>query len=269
MFFGELAPLLVERFSLAAAGELAATSLMVPESELEEGARAAAAGTAVSWGTRFCDDRIAFTLREGTEAEREEVFARLQERFRPLRIRRGEVTPAGLLFAALRQRGRLLALAESCTGGLAAKMLTDLPGSSEVFWGGVTAYSNAAKERLLGVDGGLLARHGAVSREAARAMAAGLLDRAPEAHLALAVTGIAGPGGGSEEKPVGTVWIAAADRGGAALERRFHFFGDRGGVRRRAAVAALLLAETVAGLPEERPAGGEGRGGRLDSWPET
>ncbi len=271
MFRRELEPVLLSRFSLAVPGELAATSLMVPESELEEALRAAAGGTAVSWGTRFCDDRIAFTLREGTEAERETIFARLQERYRPLRIRRGEVTPAGLLFAALKERGITIALAESCTGGLVGKMLTDLAGSSAVFWGGVMAYSNAAKERLLGVDGGLLARHGAVSREAARAMVEGLLAGAAgtppvaravhgvaPAGAGLAVTGIAGPSGGTPEKPVGTVWIAAAARGGSTLERRFRFFGDRDGVRRRAAVAALLLAETVVAHT-----------GWLDSWPES
>ncbi len=256
MFREQVAPLLAELFSIPPAGELEGTALMVPESELEEALRAAAAA-GVAWGTRFCDDRIAFVLRGGTEADREAVFARLQERLLPLRIRRGDVTPARLLSDALRARGERIALAESCTGGLVGKMLTDLAGSSEVFWGGVVAYSNAAKERLLGVAPALLAAHGAVSREAARAMAEGLLRRAG-VQAALAVTGVAGPAGGTPQKPVGTVWIAARHREGSAVERHLRLFGDRDGIRRRAAVAALLLAETVTA-----------RRDWLDSWPET
>jgi len=141
---------------------------------------------------------------------------------------RDEDTLAGVLVAALRARGLNLATAESCTGGLIGGALTAVPGSSEVVVGGVIAYSNALKQRLLGVSEALLAEHGAVSREAAEAMARGAL--ALGAECAIAVTGIAGPGGGSAEKPVGTVHIAVATPAG--LAHALHRFpGERALVR--------------------------------------
>ena len=135
-------------------------------------------------------------------------------------------------------RGEWLACAESCTGGLIAKQLTDLAGSSQWFERGMVTYSNRAKTELLGVPEPLLAQHGAVSRECAEAMALGLLSRAP-VQWTLAVTGIAGPGGGSKGKPVGTVWIACAHPGGAEV-RLYRFRGSRARIREQAAEAALV-----------------------------
>ncbi|ROR29838.1 CinA family protein [Inmirania thermothiophila] len=135
-------------------------------------------------------------------------------------------------------RGWRLATAESCTGGLVAKMLTDVPGSSGWFDRGLVTYSNEAKQALLGVRGETLARHGAVSEETVREMAAGLLARAP-VEVVVAVSGIAGPAGGSPDKPVGTVWLAWAVRGGAVRTQRARFAGDRAAVREQAARTAL------------------------------
>ena len=115
---------------------------------------------------------------------------------------------------ALRARGAMVATAESCTGGLIAGACTELAGSSDWFERGVVSYSNAAKTELLGVDAALIAGHGAVSEPVARAMAAGVLARSA-AQLSVAVTGVAGPGGGSAAKPVGTVWLAWAWRDAA------------------------------------------------------
>jgi len=142
--------------------------------------------------------------------------------------------------AALAERGEAMATAESCTGGLIAAACTSRPGSSEWFERGVVSYSNAAKRELLGVADALIAGHGAVSAEVARAMAEGVLARSPAAY-AVAVTGIAGPGGGSPAKPVGTVWIATARRGGAAAATLLNASGDRGAVRERSVVVALEL----------------------------
>ncbi|MEK6807137.1 MAG: CinA family protein [Pseudomonadota bacterium] len=139
----------------------------------------------------------------------------------------------------LRLRGEKLATAESCTGGLVAKLLTDLPGSSDWFERGLITYSNAAKQDLLGVPAATLEMHGAVSRQTVEAMAAGLLARAP-VQWALAITGIAGPSGGSSEKPVGLVWIACGGKAGVVAEQH-RFAGDRGSVREQAAAAALNL----------------------------
>lgn len=111
------------------------------------------------------------------------------------------------LAQALKQRGWMLATAESCTGGMIAAACTDLAGSSEWFDRGFVTYSNAAKHEMLGVPSELIATHGAVSEEVARAMAAGAVTHS-SAQLSVAVTGIAGPGGGTTEKPVGTVWVA-------------------------------------------------------------
>lgn len=139
-------------------------------------------------------------------------------------------------------RGEWLATAESCTGGLLAKRCTDLAGSSGWFERGLVSYSNRAKQELLGVPAAVLDAYGAVSRETVLAMAGGLIARAPVQH-AIAVSGIAGPGGGSADKPVGLVWIAWASTAGNDA-RVFQFAGPREAVREQAAEAALagLLA---------------------------
>ena len=139
---------------------------------------------------------------------------------------------------ALRERGAMLATAESCTGGWIAKLLTDIPGSSAWFQGGAVTYSNGLKQALLGVTATTLDHHGAVSRECALEMVAGALARL-DASVAVAVTGVAGPSGGTPDKPVGTVWIAWQCRGGAANVEVFRFDGDRDAVRRQTAAAAL------------------------------
>jgi nicotinamide-nucleotide amidase len=140
---------------------------------------------------------------------------------------------------ALRRGGHALALAESCTGGLVAKRMTDPPGASAVVRGGVVAYSNEAKVVLLGVAPDLLERDGAVSEAVARAMASGVRERF-DASVGVGVTGVAGPGGGTESKPVGLVWLAADVRGEVSAESVM-LVGDREAIRERAAQAALAL----------------------------
>jgi nicotinamide-nucleotide amidase len=129
---------------------------------------------------------------------------------------------AKALLAEFEQRRRKLATAESCTGGLLAGLLTEIAGSSAVFERGFVTYSNSAKSELIGVPPALIERHGAVSDEVARAMAEGALARAP-VDMAVSVTGIAGPDGGSPEKPVGLVFVAAALRGRPTLARECRF----------------------------------------------
>ena len=138
---------------------------------------------------------------------------------------------------ALRGRGWKLATAESCTGGLIAAACTALAGSSDWFERGFVTYSNAAKAELLGVDAALIAAQGAVSEPVARAMAAGALARAP-VQVAVAVTGIAGPGGAVPGKPVGTVWLAWGTAAAVHAER-LQLDGDRGAVRAGTVHAAL------------------------------
>jgi PncC family amidohydrolase len=153
---------------------------------------------------------------------------------------------AGAVGALLRARRLTLAVAESCTGGGLGDALTDIAGSSEYFLGGVIAYANEVKERLLGVPAALIDRQGAVSAEVAESMAEGV-RRLVQSDLALAVTGIAGPGGGSEGKPVGLVYIALATPQGARVQRHV-WSSDRVGNKRSSVRAALeLLGEYLRG----------------------
>lgn len=138
----------------------------------------------------------------------------------------------------LAHRGWRLATAESCTGGGIAECVTDIAGSSGWFDRGFVTYSNAAKTELLGVAPALIEAHGAVSEAVVRAMAAGAL-RAGGAEVSVAVSGIAGPAGGTPDKPVGTVWFAWQPAGRAAVTRRERFMGDRRAVRRQAVGVAL------------------------------
>jgi nicotinamide-nucleotide amidase len=142
---------------------------------------------------------------------------------------------AETLLETCRKRGVMLATAESCTGGMIAAALTEIAGSSDVVERGFVTYSNEAKSELLDVSVALIAAHGAVSEPVARAMAAGALARSP-AHLAVAVTGIAGPGGGSAEKPEGLVHFAAARRGG----RTDHLAVEFGAIGRASVRAASV-----------------------------
>jgi nicotinamide-nucleotide amidase len=144
-----------------------------------------------------------------------------------------------LVLALARECGLSLAAAESCTGGLVAARLTSVPGSSDVFRGGVVAYDNEVKHAQLGVSEETLAVHGAVSAETASAMALGARESLG-VDVAVSVTGIAGPGGGTPEKPVGLVFLNASGPG-AELERELNLPGDREAVRRRATAAALHL----------------------------
>ena len=147
----------------------------------------------------------------------------------------------------LRAGRHRLVSAESCTGGWIAKTVTDIAGSSDWFDCGMVVYSYEAKQALLGVRPETLETHGAVSRETAIEMVSGALVHSG-ASVAVAVTGIAGPGGGSEDKPVGTVWVAWKRRGGYALAEVFHFDGDRDAIRRQTvAVAMQGLRRQVAG----------------------
>lgn len=156
----------------------------------------------------------------------------------------------GALLGVLDERGETLSVAESCTGGLVSHRITEVPGASRVFRLGVVAYSNEAKRSLLGVRVETLARCGAVSEDVAREMAAGVV-RAGECDYGVGVTGIAGPGGGSPEKPVGTVWVAVCARGenqGPAL--RLELTGTRSEIKAASAVAAArILLDSIRPAP--------------------
>jgi nicotinamide-nucleotide amidase len=165
-----------------------------------------------------------------------------------------ELTQAArALLDLCRSKRLILAAAESCTGGLLAATLTEIPGSSDVFERGFITYSNEAKRAMLGITAMTLAKHGAVSRETAEAMATGVLAHAP-VDLAVSITGIAGPGGAVPGKPVGLVYLAAASRSGRLIQRE-RKYGDigRGQVRRACVIEALAMLGELAASEQAKP----------------
>jgi nicotinamide-nucleotide amidase len=177
--------------------------------------------------------------------EGEELAAALREALGPAVFAEDDRPVEELVLDLAREQGRTVGAAESCTGGLVAAKLTSVPGASDVFRGGIVAYENSVKLAQLRVPEATLAAHGAVSAQTAAAMAAGA-RRSLESDLAVAVTGIAGPEGGTAEKPVGLVYLHAAGPDGE-LARELRLPGDREAIRRRATAAALhLLRELLA-----------------------
>jgi nicotinamide-nucleotide amidase len=179
----------------------------------------------------------------GAEERAETLAAALREPLQRYLFAEDERGVEEIVLTLCRAQGLTLATAESCTGGMVAERLTSVPGASDVFVGSVVAYSDALKQHLLGVSENLLERHGAVSAEVAAAMASGARVHLG-ADVAVAVTGIAGPGGGTPEKPVGLVYLHAqtpdAERG-----RELNLPGEREQIRRRSTVAALHLLRTL------------------------
>lgn len=187
--------------------------------------------------------RLRISVQAVTAAEGQGIIARIEEYIRSKAadyiIGEGDENIASAVHKELLQRGATLAVAESCTGGLLGANITEFAGSSAYFLGGVQCYSNESKMRVLGVLPETLAQYGAVSRQTAEELAAGARKRFGSDY-ALSITGIAGPGGGSEEKPVGTVWIGLADEHSTLAIQ--HFFGvERQPNRERACAAALLM----------------------------
>ncbi|MFL5963395.1 MAG: CinA family nicotinamide mononucleotide deamidase-related protein [Gaiellaceae bacterium] len=213
------------------------------ESEVAQALAAAGgdgSGVDVTICARDFELHVDLFVQPGAEARAAELEAGLESRHL---FSREETGTAELVLSLLRERGLRLATAESCTGGLVSARLTDVPGSSDVFVGGIVAYADGVKIAELGVPEEVLRQHGAVSAETAAAMARGARERLG-ADVAVSVTGVAGPGGGTEEKPVGLVYLHAS---GPMGERhlRFDFPGDRATIRGRAAVAALHLVRRL------------------------
>jgi nicotinamide-nucleotide amidase len=200
-------------------------------------------GLEVTICARNFELEVDLLVSSGGEARAASVEEALVAGFGDALFARDERSVAALVLDRCRELGLTLATAESCTGGLVGARLTDVPGASDVYLGGVVAYANEVKAAALGVPADVLARHGAVAEETARAMASGVRAMLG-AGVGVAVTGVAGPGGGSEEKPVGLVHVAAEGPDGAAAHE-FRFPGDRDEIRERAAVMALHEVRTL------------------------
>ncbi len=264
IFTEEAVPLLRERLgeALVPVTHRLLHTTGVPESRLAELIEAAFPEPAARLGDRvtiaFLPDLKGVDLRlsivdadgDAARAELDRVEALLAPIIEPWRFRSASGDAAEAVLDALRSASATLAVAESCTAGMVASRLTDHAGSSDVFVGGVVAYANEVKAGLLGVPEEELSAHGAVSEVVARRMAEGVLEAA-SADFGLAITGVAGPGGGSEEKPVGTVWLAVAGPHGTRSEHA-RFVGDRAAVRERAAQAGLALVLRVLEARDDR-----------------
>jgi len=244
----EVAPRLAARAGGAVVRSLVVRTTAIPESTLAERMgdverEIAPLTLAYLPGTHGVDLRLTAWRMEPAEGDR-----RLREAADLVTSRAGEhvygegdADLAAVVLERARHAGLSLGAAESCTGGLVGGRLTDIPGSSEVFIGAVVCYADRLKTELLDVSAALIEAHGAVSEEVARAMAEGAL-RGLGVDLAVAVTGIAGPGGGTPDKPVGTVWLAVASSERTEA-RRIIFLGSRREIRERAAQTALYLLD--------------------------
>jgi nicotinamide-nucleotide amidase len=226
----------------------------LPESVVGEklaGVEEAFAGTTIGYRAQFPEIEVKVLARAATHAAARELCERatLEVRARLGAYVFGDAddTFAGVVGRALRAKGYTLAIAESCTGGLVGHLLTREPGASDFLVVDAVTYANSAKSKILGVDEDVIRWHGAVSSEVAAAMAEGV-RRVSGASLALSLTGVAGPAGGTDEKPVGTVFIAVAGPNGATQVKERHFGGDRHQIQTLAAYAGLqMVREACAG----------------------
>lgn len=241
MFDKDVIPDLKSIFKTKEAEFLEATCFLLCESGLED-ACASYEQQHVSWGTRAGEDSISLYLRGGTSDERENFLQYLQQYFGKERIKKGKIDLSQALVTQLAVSRSTLSCAESCTGGLFAKMITDIPGSSNVFFGGVVSYSNSAKHLFLKIEEEKIQYSGAVSSDTAESMAQAI-QVLTGTDFGISFTGVAGPGGGSKEIPVGTVWIGVSSKDGKSRTFHFVFRGSRERVRKKAALAGFLLLE--------------------------
>ncbi len=241
MFFHQVLPWLATLRGHDDAGRDEYSVFMIPESKLEDLFNSAAK-PGVMMGDRFQEFRISLYL-TGADAEARRITAeRLETLFGPGLMVPGDVQAVDILTRYLEDNRLTVSCAESCTSGLAAKLLTDRPGSSSWFWGGAATYANDAKRALLGVKQETLDAYGAVSEQCVREMAEGML-KVSGADLSFSISGIAGPDGGTSDKPVGYIWFGFASKQHEtqAVSLKMTSWG-RDAVRRRAAVSAILLA---------------------------
>ncbi|MFA6731805.1 MAG: nicotinamide-nucleotide amidohydrolase family protein [Sphaerochaeta sp.] len=241
MFFDQVLPWLAQLIGHDDFSRSEYSTFLIPEAKLEELCKSVTFN-GLTWGTRFQDLKISLYLNGGSGEERTLMADRLRGLVGPSLVVDGDVMPSALLTDLLLARNETISCAESCTAGFVAKLLTDQSGSSAWFYGGAVTYANEAKRELLGVSELTLENHGAVSEACVREMAEGMLTRSGT-DWALAVSGIAGPDGGSKEKPVGTVWFGFAGKKRQTEAVCVHLSSwGRESVRRKASVVALILA---------------------------
>ena len=218
------------------------STFLIGESTLEEVCQKNKVGN-VQWGTRFQEYKTSFFLTGGTKEERSQMFKNIESAIGPNLIVKGNTTALDILVDDLLLNGESVSCSESCTGGLCAKSLTDISGSSSYFYGGVVSYALEAKMRILGVKKETLDRHTAVSSQTVVEMAEGI-NKISGTDYSFATSGVAGPLGGTAKQPVGTVWFGFASNNRAPQAVCLTLFNvGRESVRRRATTAAFILLE--------------------------
>ncbi len=240
IFESQVRPCIIERCHAGKRSSVSAIIVGMKESDVNRAIQnSTLPDRTLSWGITAASGLVTVTviMNSSSACSPRDAQQELQSIFGDSMIAPGCTSPQEELLALLEQAHKTLAVAESCTGGLISKRLTDIPGSSKIFKGSVVAYSNQSKTEQLDVRDAIIADHGAVSEETARAMALGARKRC-HADIAVATTGIAGPGGGTPSKPAGTVCFAYALEGSCESETKF-FSGTREMVRSRAALHAL------------------------------
>ncbi len=241
MFFDQVLPWLAQLIGHDDFSRSEYSTFLIPEAKLEELCKSVTFN-GLTWGTRFQDLKISLYINGGSGEERTHMANLLRGVVGPSLVVDGDIMPSDLLTDLLLERKETISCAESCTAGFIAKLLTDQRGSSAWFYGGAVTYANEAKREMLGVSELTLDTHGAVSEACVREMAEGMLGRSGT-DWALAVSGIAGPDGGSKEKPVGTVWFGFASKKRQTEAVCVHLSSwGRESVRRKASVVALILA---------------------------
>ena len=238
MFEEHVMPFLRERFEMRERHSIDIRIGSLPESEVDDVLREFGFPEGMECIINVAKGEILVKLRGFDEATLKEYAERVRGRFSDNFIGYGSDNIATALLRSLREKGLTLSVAESCTGGMIGKEITDIAGSSDVFMGGVISYSNDVKMRVLRVPENILINHGAVSEECARAMAVGVANQL-RTSCSVAVTGVAGPGGGTDEKPVGTVCIGWCV-GREVVTKKYNFAGDRDAIRIRSMKTALI-----------------------------
>lgn len=240
MFDEYVTPFLKKRFSIADIISRDIHFADMPESEIDEVIRRTVIPDSVKCIINAGKGEVVVKLRGKSETDINNTASILEKAFPENFIGGNGASPAQALYMLLKEKNKTISFAESCTGGLISKIITDISGASQVFYGGIVSYDNSVKENILGVSPKTLEKYGAVSAETAKEMALGA-KRLSNTDYALSVTGIAGPDGGTPEKPVGTVYIGITDGYETAAVKHF-FKGDREHIRIRSANQAFFNA---------------------------
>ncbi len=247
MFERFVLPDITSRFELAEPESLQLSCFLICESALEDACKRYENST-ITWGTRVQENKISLYLEGGSQKDKVLFFRYLQKTFGKELIVEGDKNAADILSSSLKLGGKFLSTAESITGGLVSKLITDIPGSSGVFSGGFVTYSNLAKKSFLGIPEDIIKKYSAVSREVVELMAENAL-KISSSDISLALSGYAG-GNGDGAEDTGCVWIAVKLNKGIVFSSKFNFSGSRDLIRRKTAIAGILLAETVLRQPE-------------------